>query len=116
MTLKANYRHSIFAMADSNWNVVYDPAWRTCGANVRNAVKRDSGMLPYMNSWYTIGSQALNFGRTNVLKVSRFTAANGQNWVLMPINGERTFPSTPDNPHGLKLGTSNGATATRLRG
>jgi outer membrane receptor protein involved in Fe transport len=106
--LKANYRYSIYVMADANWNPVYDPGWATYGANVRNAVKRLGGMLPYMNSWFPIGSKALNFGRINPLEVGRFTAANGQNWMLMPINGEGMAPSTPDNPHGLKLGTSNG--------
>ncbi len=106
--LKANYRYSIYVMADSNWNPVYDPAWPTYGANVRNAVKRDSGMLPYMNRWYTVGSETLDRGRINPLKVGRFTSPNGQNWMLMPINGEGTFPSTPDNPHGLKLTASNG--------
>jgi outer membrane receptor protein involved in Fe transport len=106
--LKANYRYSIFVMADDNWNPVYDPAWSTYGANVRNAVKRLGGMLPYMNRWYTTGSQRLEFGRINTLKVGRFTAPNGQNWMLMPINGEDSFPSSPANPHGLKLTTSNG--------
>ena len=101
------YHWDAYFLADANWNILVDPNW-TNPAYTKSTVKQDGGRYRYQNDWTVVGDQRMSFGRLNTLKVDRFTTPNGQNWVRASQNGEGWFPRTPDNPHGIKLASTNG--------
>lgn len=101
------YYWNAYFMADDNWNIIVDPNW-TNPAYTKSTVKQDGGRYRYQNDWMVVGNQRASFRRLNTLKVDRFTTPSGQNWVRASQNPEGWFPRTPDNPHGIKLASTNG--------
>ena len=101
------YYWKAYFLADDNWNIVVDPNW-TNPSYTKSTVKQDGGRYRYQNDWMVVGNQRASFRRLNTLVVDRFETPNGQKWVRASQNPEGWFPRTPDNPHGIKLASTNG--------